>query len=32
MVTYESRPAVDAIIGLSPSISVDKHSWNHSPR
>ncbi len=32
MVTYESRPAVDAIIGLSPSISVDQHSWNRSPR
>ncbi len=32
MVTYESRPPVDAIIGLSPSISVDQHCWNRSPR
>ncbi len=32
MVTYESRPPVDAILGLSPSISVDQHSWNRSPR
>jgi excinuclease ABC subunit A len=32
MVTYESRPPVDAIIGLSPSISVDQHNTNHSPR
>lgn len=32
MVTYESRPPVDAIHGLSPSISVDQHSWNRSPR
>ena len=27
-----TRPAVDSIIGLSPSISVDQHLTNHSPR
>ncbi|MBK9709798.1 MAG: excinuclease ABC subunit UvrA [Kouleothrix sp.] len=32
MVTYESRPPVDAIVGLSPSISVDQHNTNRSPR
>jgi excinuclease ABC subunit A len=32
MVTYESHPPVDAILGLSPSISVDQHNTNHSPR
>jgi excinuclease ABC subunit A len=32
MVTYESRPPVDAIVGLSPAISVDQHNTNHSPR
>jgi excinuclease ABC subunit A len=32
MVTYESRPQVDAIIGLSPSISVDQGNRNRSPR
>jgi excinuclease ABC subunit A len=32
MVTYESRPPVDAIVGLSPSISVDQHNSNRSPR
>ena len=32
MVTYESRPAVDAILGLSPSISVDARNTNRSPR
>lgn len=32
MVTFESRPPVDVILGLSPSISVDQHSWNRSPR
>ena len=32
MVTYESRPPVDAIVGLSPSISVDQHNRNRSPR
>ena len=32
MVTYESRPLVDAIVGLSPSISVDQRNSNRSPR
>ena len=32
MVTYESRPPVDAIVGLSPSISVDQRNRNRSPR
>lgn len=32
MVTYESRPPVDAITGLSPSISIDQQSRNRSPR
>ncbi|MCA2214971.1 excinuclease ABC subunit UvrA [Jidongwangia harbinensis] len=33
MVTgFVSRPAVDAITGLSPSISVDQHLTNRSPR
>lgn len=32
MVTYESRPPVEAITGLSPSISVDQHNTNRSPR
>jgi excinuclease ABC subunit A len=32
MVTFESRPPVDAIVGLSPSISVDQHNSNRSPR
>ena len=27
-----AKPPVDAIIGLSPSISVDQHLTNHSPR
>ncbi len=27
-----SKPQVDAIEGLSPSISVDQHQTNHSPR
>src|SRR5690349_11489224 len=27
-----SKPPVDAIAGLSPSISVDQHPTNHSPR
>ncbi len=27
-----SRPPVEAITGLSPSISVDQHLTNHSPR
>ena len=32
MVTYESRPPVDEIRGLSPSISVDQRNTNRSPR
>lgn len=32
MVTYESRPPVEAIVGLSPSISVDQRNRNRSPR
>ncbi len=32
MVTYESRPPVEAITGLSPSISVDQQNRNRSPR
>src|SRR5512135_2201740 len=32
MVTYESKPAVDTIEGLSPSISIDQRLSNHSPR
>ncbi len=33
MVTdYLSKPRIDTIIGLSPSISVDQHLTNHSPR
>ncbi len=32
MVTYGSKPAVDSITGLSPSISVDQHLTNRSPR
>jgi excinuclease ABC subunit A len=32
MVTYVAKPAVDSIVGLSPSISVDQHLTNHSPR
>src|SRR5512134_1495418 len=27
-----AKPPVDAITGLSPSISVDQHLTNHSPR
>jgi excinuclease ABC subunit A len=27
-----SKPPVDAIVGLSPTISVDQHLSNHSPR
>lgn len=27
-----SKPPVDAITGLSPSISIDQHISNHSPR
>jgi len=32
MVTYGSKPAVDSITGLSPSISVDQGITNRSPR
>src|SRR5512139_4244052 len=32
MVTYGSKPAVDSITGLSPSISVDQGLSNRSPR
>ncbi|HMK45146.1 MAG TPA: excinuclease ABC subunit UvrA [Methanocella sp.] len=33
MVTFgRSRPPVDAIIGLSPTVSVDQRLTNHSPR
>jgi excinuclease ABC subunit A len=33
MVTWAlSKPQVDAIVGLSPSISVDQHLTNRSPR
>ena len=33
MVTWElSKPPVDCITGLSPSISIDQHLTNHSPR
>ena len=32
MVTFESRPPFDSIEGLSPSISVDQHNTNRSPR
>jgi len=31
MVTYESRPPVDSITGLSPTISVGQNSTNRSP-
>ena len=32
MVTYGSKPMVDRIEGLSPSISIDRHLTNRSPR
>ncbi len=32
MVTYASKPPVDSITGLSPSISVDQGLTNRSPR
>ncbi|GAP12915.1 excinuclease ABC, A subunit [Longilinea arvoryzae] len=33
LITYGvSKPPVDAITGLSPTISVDQHLTNHSPR
>src|SRR5437870_2749918 len=31
-VTYLRKPAVERIEGLSPSISIDQHLTNHSPR
>jgi excinuclease ABC subunit A len=32
MVTYTQKPSVERIEGLSPSISIDQHLTNHSPR
>src|SRR5436190_5297558 len=32
MVTYSQKPSVERIEGLSPSISIDQHLTNHSPR
>ncbi len=32
MVTYQQKPQVERIEGLSPSISIDQHLTNHSPR
>jgi len=32
MVTFFDKPSVDSITGLSPSISVDQHLTNRSPR
>ena len=32
LVTYARKPKVDAIVGLSPSISVGQHLTNRSPR
>ena len=32
LVTWTGKPPVDSITGLSPSISVDQHLTNHSPR
>ncbi len=32
LVTYLSKPPIDGIEGLSPSISVDRHLTNRSPR
>ena len=31
-VTFDSRPPLDSITGLSPTISVDQRNDNHSPR
>src|SRR2546421_5443237 len=31
-VTYLQKPSVERIEGLSPSISIDQHLTNHSPR
>src|SRR5438270_4853816 len=32
MVTYQQKPSVERIEGLSPAISIDQHLTNHSPR
>ncbi|MGA7731315.1 MAG: excinuclease ABC subunit UvrA [Chloroflexia bacterium] len=32
MVTYQQKPSVERIEGLSPSVSIDQHLTNHSPR
>src|SRR5215211_9377158 len=32
MVTYQQKPSVERIEGLSPTISIDQHLTNHSPR
>src|SRR5947209_13333501 len=32
MVTYQQKPGVERVEGLSPSISIDQHLTNHSPR
>src|SRR5690349_24800400 len=32
MVTYQQKPSIERIEGLSPSISIDQHLTNHSPR
>ncbi|HYO48873.1 MAG TPA: excinuclease ABC subunit UvrA [Chloroflexia bacterium] len=32
MVTYQQKPQVERIEGLSPSVSIDQHLTNHSPR
>src|SRR3954447_13343288 len=31
-VTYQQKPNVERIEGLSPAISIDQHLTNHSPR
>ena len=32
MVTYQQKPSVERIEGLSPTVSIDQHLTNHSPR
>src|SRR5919201_6670156 len=32
LVTYQQKPSVERIEGLSPTISIDQHLTNHSPR
>ncbi|HOG47775.1 MAG TPA: ATP-binding cassette domain-containing protein, partial [Anaerolineae bacterium] len=32
LVTHEAKPQAESLVGLSPSISVDQHLTNHSPR